>query len=90
MQLNAKQMKMFLEYFIDASQMENLEEEIETVHKIVGLKWVLLFLNVCLPEVMARKQFARTITSQDEFVATQLLKAEDKLSKIKGFSPFNY
>lgn len=81
--LTEKQKNFFLNSFLKISGTgEALVNRLKLVYYVTGLKWCLLILNICLPEVMERKRFARPEISERDFVKSQLEKAGNKLEKL--------
>ena len=84
MSLSEKQKQFFLNSFLQITKAEEtLIQQIRLVYFAVGLKWCLLMINVCLPDVMARKRFARSDLQDEIVIEEQLEKSKTKLRQLQ-------
>jgi len=84
MGLSVKEKLFFLNSFITFSEIGNaLIHRLKKVYFAVGLKWCLLMLNICLPDVMDRKRFANPDLQDAILIEEQLEKSKVKLIQLQ-------
>jgi len=84
MNLNDELKKRFLaNILITFKEQKYLINRLKIAYPLIGLVWCLLLLNEFIPEHINRREFAgKDISTKEELLAEQLLKAEKLLRKI--------
>ena len=71
------------DYLILTAMEDELIQKIRLIYFLVGLKWCLLMLNVCLPEKIQRKRMAHSDLKESQVLSEQIHKARAKLTRIE-------